>query len=141
MLVAMPAKILPNSAPSSELLRQLGGRLALERRSHRMTAVDFASGLGISRATLAAAERGDPSVTMGTYVRILEKLGKVADLALVAGSVAEPRPGISKRRLALARQVQHGQRDPRSLFLLPQHVVARATLNFSEDAFGEPQPW
>ena len=140
-MLIMPAKTVLNSDSSSELLRQLGERLALARRSHQMTAVDFASKLGISRTTLAAAERGDPSVTIGTYVRMLEQLGRVSDLAVVAGTASESRAGIPQRHLALARQVQNGQRDPRSLFLLSRDVVAHATLNFPDDVFGEPQPW
>jgi transcriptional regulator with XRE-family HTH domain len=39
----------------------------------------------ISRPTLAKVERGDPSVTLGTYLRILAIYGLENDLSVVAG--------------------------------------------------------
>jgi DNA-binding phage protein len=39
---------------------------------------------GIARATLYKAERGDPGVTLGTYVRILATLGMEKDFELLA---------------------------------------------------------
>lgn len=63
------------------------------RLSQHRTSVDLAKQLGMSRSTLYAAESGEPSATVGTYVRILGALGVVSDLALVAAGVSSPSAG------------------------------------------------
>lgn len=136
----MPARILLDSPPAQALMSQFGERLAVARRAQRLSAVEFSNELGISRNTLAAAERGEPSVTMGTYMRILTRLGKSADFALLAASTVSPAV-IARRHERLSREVERGDRDPRTLFAFPADVVARATLEFPEDELDEAEPW
>jgi transcriptional regulator with XRE-family HTH domain len=81
----MPSKA-PLAFPSeSKLLQSLGERLRLARLRRRHTAVLVAERANISRPTLAKVERGDPSVTLGTYLRILAIYGLENDLSIVAG--------------------------------------------------------
>lgn len=63
---------------------------------------------GISRMTLYKAEKGDPSVALGTYLRILGVLRLADDLALLA---ADDRLGQKLRDLALpVRRKSHAQK-------------------------------
>jgi transcriptional regulator with XRE-family HTH domain len=66
------------------LLTGLGERLKLARLRRRYTTTLVAKRCGISRTTLAKVEKGDPSVTFGTYLRVLSVLGLVDDIAALA---------------------------------------------------------
>lgn len=80
----MPSKA-PLAFPSeTKLLADFGGRLRLARLRRRLTAVVVAARANISRPTLAKAERGDPSVTLGTYLRILAIYALEGDLSVIA---------------------------------------------------------
>jgi transcriptional regulator with XRE-family HTH domain len=80
----MPGKP-PLPFPSeANLLGNLGERLRLARLRRRLTAITVAQRADISRPTLVKAERGDPSVTLGTYLRILATYGLENDLAALA---------------------------------------------------------
>lgn len=84
----MPSKA-PLAFPSeTRLLADLGERLRLARLRRRLTTTAVAVRCGISRPTLAKVERGDPSVTLGTYLRVLATYGLDGDLATVAGDDA-----------------------------------------------------
>ena len=81
----MPSKA-PLAFPSeSKLLADLGERLRLARLRRRLTAITVSQRADISRPTLAKAERGDPSVTLGTYLRVLAVYGLENDLVAIAG--------------------------------------------------------
>jgi transcriptional regulator with XRE-family HTH domain len=81
----MPGKA-PLAFPSeTKLLADLGERLRLARLRRRLTAVAVAERANISRPTLVKVEGGDPSVTLGTYLRILAIYGLESDLSIVAG--------------------------------------------------------
>jgi len=80
----MPSKA-PLAFPTeSRLLADLGERLRLARLRRRLTATTVAGRCAISRPTLVKVERGDPSVTLGTYLRVLVTYGLDSDLAAVA---------------------------------------------------------
>lgn len=84
---------MPSPAPlafaaESRLLAELGERLRLARLRRRLTATTVAARCGISRPTLVKVERGDPSVTFGTYLRVLAVYGLEADLKAVAADDA-----------------------------------------------------
>jgi transcriptional regulator with XRE-family HTH domain len=82
----MPSKA-PLSFPfEAKLLADFGERLRLARLRRRLTAVVVSERAHISRPTLAKAERGDPSVTLGTYLRILAIYGLENDLSTVAAA-------------------------------------------------------
>lgn len=80
------------------LLIQLGARLRRLRKSEGLSMVEMANLVGISRATLRAVEAGDPTPSMGTYLRVMSALGIVGDLALLADD--DMRPVTSKTAAA-----------------------------------------
>lgn len=84
MLTIMPGQTTQPHPAIRRLLSTLGEqvRLARLRRGYSMELV--AKRAGMSRTTLRAVERGDPSVTMGAYANALHGLGLHEDLALVA---------------------------------------------------------
>ena len=86
IMVVMPAHSELTSPVERQLLVQLGERLRHARNARSLSSVELARHVGISRTTLSAVERGDPSPAFGTYVRVLSALGMVADLAFVATS-------------------------------------------------------
>ena len=141
MMSIMPAHVQLTSALEKTLLRQLGQRLARARQVRKLSASALAAELGISRNTLKAAERGDPSVTMGTYLRILAALGMAGDLALVGAAADSAADVVTQRHAAFEAQVAAGTRDARSLVAVPAALVRRARLTFPKDAFGKVQPW
>lgn len=106
----MPAKQPDLSSSEKGLLGALGERIRLARLRRRMAMLTVSARAGISRMTLYKAEKGDPSVALGTYVRILGVLRLAEDLNLVA---ADDRLGQRLRDLALPlrRKVQARKRD------------------------------
>lgn len=75
-----------------QLLLQLGDRLRRLRKDNKITTVELAKRAGISRTTLYSVEAGDPTPSMGTYLRVMGAMGVAADLALVAGDLLHPSP-------------------------------------------------
>jgi transcriptional regulator with XRE-family HTH domain len=72
-------------APSSvRQLHALGERLQLARLRRRYSAATVAARAGVTRMTLYKVEKGDPSVSMGTYVNVLRVLGLAGDLDVLA---------------------------------------------------------
>lgn len=80
----MPSKA-PLPFPSeARLLAEFGERLRLARLRRRLTTTTVAARCGISRPTLVKVEHGDPSVTFGTYLRVLAIYGLEGDMGAVA---------------------------------------------------------
>lgn len=68
----------------SRLLAQIGSNLKQARLRRRYSAEIIAGRSGITRRTLQRVERGDPAVAFGIYARVLQALGLVEDLAMLA---------------------------------------------------------
>lgn len=101
-------------------MRALAMRMRTARLRRRITTVQFAERVGVSRDTLHRLESGDPNIAFGTYMRALRVLGlekdmdavasddalgrKLQDLALVSPS---PRRNASSAKTSLA----HGEED------------------------------
>ncbi|MFM7290138.1 MAG: helix-turn-helix domain-containing protein [Planctomycetia bacterium] len=67
-----------------DALRRLGRDLALARRKRRISTSDMAGRLFVSRDTLWRLERGDPSVSLGTFMTaayVLQLLDRAAGIA------------------------------------------------------------
>ncbi len=74
------------------LLLQLGDRLRDLRMARGMTAEQLALAAGMTRKTLRSVESGDPSPSIGTYLRVMAVLGVNGELALLAGGTLSPAP-------------------------------------------------
>ena len=78
-----------------QLLLQLGDRLRRLRKDAKVSSVELAKRAGVSRTTLYAVEAGEPSPSMGNYLRVMAALGVASDLALVAGDLLRAPPADS----------------------------------------------
>lgn len=85
----MPAPSEITSVVDRQLLLQLGGRLKRTRLKQGLTTTQMAERAGISRMTLSAVEAGEPTPTMGSYLRIMSVLGVSQDLVLVASDTLQ----------------------------------------------------
>lgn len=68
----------------SRLLRGYGGNLKLARLRRRYSAETVAKRADISRKTLSRVEKGDSSVALGIYARVMQVLRLEEDLAKLA---------------------------------------------------------
>lgn len=81
----MPKKTVRLMPKSTKILEQMGEQIKLARLRRRLPAELVAERAGISRSTLWNVEKGNPSVSMGTYCAVLHALnGMDKDLLLVA---------------------------------------------------------
>lgn len=86
----MPAASKITSVVDRQLLLQLGGRLKRARVKQGLNTTELAQRAGISRMTLSAVEAGEPTPTMGSYLRVMSALGVSGDLVLLASGALEP---------------------------------------------------
>jgi transcriptional regulator with XRE-family HTH domain len=103
----MPAKAKPSFASEQALLTGLGERLRLARLRRKQSAQLVSERAGISRVTLHRAEKGDPAVTLGTYLKILGVLRLENDLSLIA---KDDELGRRLQDLELARPREGGRK-------------------------------
>lgn len=75
-----------------QLLLQLGERLKRLRKAQGIGTVEMAARIGVTRNTLRSVESGDPSPSIGTYVRLMSSLGICGELALLGGDALRPAP-------------------------------------------------
>jgi len=140
----MPATSRLPSAFERQLLIQLGERLRRARQSQGITAVALAERVGISRMTLNAVEAGEPTPTMGTYLRVMSALGVAGDLAVVAsGELRTDAPAESAPKVVLsARNVAHDIQDLQSLLLHEEAVkLVRQQPELISRALATLQKW
>jgi transcriptional regulator with XRE-family HTH domain len=87
------------------VLRQLGEDLRNARRRRRIPTTLMAERVGVSRDTLARAEQGDSSVSMGVYASMIFVLGLLDRLAEVA-SVRNDEVGIALEEEQLPKRIR-----------------------------------
>lgn len=85
----MPGTSDLTSVVDQQLLLQLGGRLKRARIRQGLTTVEMANRAGLSRMTLRAVEAGEPTPTIGSYMRVMNVLGVSRDFALLATEVEQ----------------------------------------------------
>lgn len=116
-----------------QLLLQLGERLKRLRKAQGIGTVEMAARIGVTRNTLRSVESGDPSPSIGTYLRVMSALGIGGELALLGGDALRPAPAGSSaansRRAAPRVRVQvsvddskHQLQDMQSLALHEEAV-------------------
>ena len=76
--------------PVSRALRKLGHDIKDARRRRRITMAIAAERASISKPTFIRVERGDPSVSMGSYATVLYVLGMADRLGDLAASKNDP---------------------------------------------------
>lgn len=76
--------------PAERAMRKLGSDIRDARRRRRIPTAVMADRAMISRPTLVKVEKGDPSVSFGTYATILFVLGMVDRLAELADGLNDP---------------------------------------------------
>lgn len=84
-----------HSAAALDAAARLGDRLRRARKSQRRTLADLEQSSRIHRQTLARLEHGDPTVSFGVVLIVLEALGQLADLEMLAGNPERVRPLVS----------------------------------------------
>ena len=71
--------------PEAELvIEKMGIRIQKARLRRNILAEVLVEHAGISKGTLSAIEKGEPTVSIGAYVAVLNALGMVQDLEAVA---------------------------------------------------------
>ena len=98
-----------------QLLLQLGDRIKRLRRAQRLGTVEVSARAGLTRNTLRSIEAGDPSPSIGAYLRVMSVLGISGELALLAGDTMQPSPtgsaGARSKRSAPVVQVRVSAED------------------------------
>jgi len=96
--------------PKTELmLKTLGEDLRLARLRRNISMKLQADRVGISVSTLAAIEKGTPSVSMGGYIQVLVALGLEKDILKVA---ADDELGRKLQDAGLTVRTRAPKRDP-----------------------------
>lgn len=91
--------------PVRDALRRLGRDLAIARRKRRISTADMAERLFVSRDTLWRLERGDPSVSLGTFVTAAYIL-QLLDRLVVVAAAGEDQLGLELDIDRLPRRIR-----------------------------------
>ncbi len=67
-----------------KILKLLGENIRLARLRRKFTAKSLAERAGISVSTMSNVEKGEPGVSIGTYLQVLSVLQLAEDLLLIA---------------------------------------------------------
>ena len=73
--------ILPKT---KRILSDMGENMKLARLRRKLSSTQVAERANISRPTLTAVEKGSPTVSMGSYLLVLQVLGLEKDFLLLA---------------------------------------------------------
>ncbi len=87
-MVTKKTIILPQYMPYFE---GLGGNLRLARKRRQLTVYQIAQRAGIHRSTLYRIEKGDPSVSIGSYFKVLKAMNLHEDFKLLGANDVEGR--------------------------------------------------
>jgi transcriptional regulator with XRE-family HTH domain len=80
----MPKKKIVILPKTKRILNELGDNIKLARLRRKLSAEQVAERANISRPTLSSIEKGSPTVSMGSYLLVLQVLGLEKDFLLVA---------------------------------------------------------
>lgn len=79
-----------NSSAVIETSRRLGERIRTARKAQKRSLVELESTCRVHRQTLARLERGDPGVSLGVALSVLEALRELADVELLVSQPEIP---------------------------------------------------
>jgi len=80
----MPKKEIILLPKTKRILTGMGENIKLARLRRKLSSEQVAERANISRPTLVAIEKGSPSVSIGSYLLVLQVLGLEKDFHLVA---------------------------------------------------------
>jgi transcriptional regulator with XRE-family HTH domain len=86
---------------TSRIMKVLGENIKLARRRRGLNTEQVSERANISRSTLWLIEKGDPGVSMGTYLQVLFVLGLEKDMLQIA---ADDEYGRKLQDVALIRK-------------------------------------
>src|ERR1700693_4546665 len=75
----------------NEVLLRLGERIRRARKSRKQSLTQLEQICRIHRTTLGRLERGDPGVSMGVFLSVLEALQELQDVELVLAMPDTPK--------------------------------------------------
>lgn len=75
-------KVMPRTL--SQALSLMGEQIMLARKRRHLSMQDVAERATVTRLTVSKVEHGDPTVTMGSYARVLYALNLEKDITLLA---------------------------------------------------------
>lgn len=79
-----------NSSAVAESARRLGERIRAARKAQKRSLVELESACRVHRQTLARLERGDPGVSIGVALSVLEALRALSDIELLLSQPETP---------------------------------------------------
>lgn len=139
----------PTEFPQAVLqeIEQLGRNIAIARRRRGETQGQWAKKLGVSQPTMARIERGDPSVTMASYVMCMWLINQAEGLADLVAPLSDhaalerevargwgPGAGGQERRCRHARRQRGARQAMRSLRAWRRCSTSRAGLHSNSSA-------
>lgn len=101
--IAMSRSAQFHSQPALDAGMRFGDRLRRARKAQKRTLADLELSTRIHRQTLARLERGDPTVSIGVLLTVLESLGELADVELLVGNPETIRPRVADDAQPLER--------------------------------------
>jgi transcriptional regulator with XRE-family HTH domain len=79
------------SLAALDVAQRLGQRLRRARKAQGRTLVELEQSCRVHRQTLARLERGDPGVSLGVLLTVLEALRELPDIELLLSQPEVPR--------------------------------------------------
>lgn len=99
--------------PVTRALRKLGHDIKDARRRRRIAMAIVAQRASVSKPTLIRVERGDPSVSIGSYATVLFVMGMADRLADLADAKNDP-VGLQLEQEKLPKRIR-GARKPKAM--------------------------
>ena len=114
-------------------IEQLAQSIVAQRKSRGETQAQWAANLGISQPTMARVERGDPAVTMATYISCLWQLNPALDLTQLLASSAPPKLAPASDLIAKSANISgtRAAKDSKPDAELPADQQAQIERNFA----------